>query len=44
MENYAHTEYDGDINKLIKHKNIEFEKIKNNKYLPKNYKYLCGCL
>ena len=39
MLNYANTQYKGDINNLIRDKNIEFEKINNNKYLPRNYKY-----
>ena len=39
MLNYANTQYKGDINNLITDKNIEFERIKDNNYLPKNYKY-----
>ena len=41
MENFAHSEYNGDIKKLIKDKKIKFDKIKikDNTYLPKNYKF-----
>ena len=41
MKNFAHDEYNGDIKKLIKDKKIKFDKIKikDNKYLPKNYKF-----
>ena len=41
MENYSHTEFNGDINNLVNQKGIEFHKIKpeDNNYLPNNYKY-----
>ena len=41
MENYAHVEFKGNINNLIHSKNLEFDKIKikDNNYLPKNYKF-----
>ena len=41
MENYAHVEFEGSIYNMIHSKNLKFDKIKikDNKYLPKNYKY-----
>ena len=41
MENYAHGEFEGSIDNMIHSKNLKFDKIKikDNKYLPKNYKY-----
>ena len=41
MENYSHTEFEGDINNLVNQKGMDFHKIKieDNNYLPNNYKY-----